>query len=143
MAFRAQQIFINLPVKDLKRSMAFFGEIGFEFDMNFTDDNAACMAIGENMYAMLLVEDYFRTFVAKDIANAEATAEAIFALSVDSREEVDAVVSQALAAGGKPSSDKADHGFMYQWSFQDVDHHLWEVFYMDMNAAQDPDAAQP
>ncbi|SDC14466.1 hypothetical protein SAMN02799630_00642 [Paenibacillus sp. UNCCL117] len=135
MAWQSKQIFVNLPVKDLNRSVAFFTELGFEFNPHYTDENATCMIIGENIYAMLLVEKFFNTFTTKEIANTETTAEVIVALSADSREKVDEIVSKALAAGGKPYNDKVDHGFMYTWSFQDVDGHLWEFMYMDENAA--------
>jgi len=133
-AVRAKQIFVNLPVKDLKKSVEFFTKVGFEFDANFTDESATCMIIGDNIYAMLLVEERFQSFISKEISNASNTAEVIVALSVDSREEVDTIVQAALDAGGKPYNDPQDHGFMYGWSFQDPDDHLWEVSYMDLSA---------
>ncbi len=124
-------IFVNLPVKDLKRSMDFFRKLGFTFNPQFTDDNAACLILGDNIYAMLLVEKFFATFTAKEIADAAKTAEAIVALSVDSREKVDEMVRIALASGGKPYNPLGENGPMYGGSFQDPDDHLWEVFYMD------------
>ena len=133
-AIRAKQIFVNLPVQDLKKSVEFFTKVGFEFDANFTDESATCMIIGENIYAMLLVEDRFQSFISKKISNAADTTEVIVALSVDSREQVDAIVQAALDAGAKPSNEPQDHGFMYGWSFQDLDDHLWEVSYMDLSA---------
>ncbi|CAG7617332.1 VOC family protein [Paenibacillus allorhizosphaerae] len=133
MALTADKIFVNLPVKNLKQSIDFFSKIGFEFNAQFTDDNATCMVISDHIYVMLLVEDFFRTFTKKDIANADKTTEAIVALSADSREQVDEIVDKALAAGGKVSNDPADHGFMYTRSFQDIDGHLWEVMYMDQS----------
>ena len=133
-AIRAKQIFVNLPVQDLKKSVEFFTKVGFEFDANFTDESATCMIIGENIYAMLLVEERFQSFISKKISNAADTTEVIVALSVDSREQVDAIVQAALDAGGKPSNEPQDHGFMYGWSFQDLDDHLWEVSYMDLSA---------
>ncbi|WP_354485868.1 VOC family protein [Paenibacillus sp. PvP094] len=134
MAVRAKQIFVNLPVKDLKKSIEFFTNVGFEFNANFTDESATCMIIGDNIYAMLLVEERFQSFINKEISNAANTAEVIVALSVDSREEVDTIVQAALDAGAKPYNDPQDHGFMYGWSFQDPDDHLWEVTYMDLSA---------
>ncbi|MFX3650680.1 MAG: VOC family protein [Paenibacillus sp.] len=134
MAIRAKQIFVNLPVQDLKKSVEFFTKVGFEFDANFTDEFATCMIIGENIYAMLLVEERFQSFISKKISNAADTTEVIVALSVDSREQVDVIVQAALDAGAKPSNEPQDHGFMYGWSFQDLDDHLWEVSYMDLSA---------
>ncbi|MGC5776436.1 VOC family protein [Paenibacillus pabuli] len=134
MAVRAKQIFVNLPVKDLKKSVEFFTKVGFEFNANFTDESATCMIIGDNIYAMLLVEDRFQSFISKKISNAAETTEVIVALSVESREQVDVIVQAALDAGGKPSNDPQDHGFMYGWSFQDLDDHLWEVSYMDLSS---------
>ncbi|PKQ88613.1 glyoxalase/bleomycin resistance/extradiol dioxygenase family protein [Paenibacillus sp. BGI2013] len=134
MAIRAKQIFVNLPVQDLKKSVEFFTKVGFEFNANFTDESATCMIIGENIYAMLLVEERFQSFISKKISNAADTTEVIVALSVDSREQVDVIVQAALDAGGKPSNEPQDHGFMYGWSFQDLDDHLWEVSYMDLSA---------
>ncbi|WP_458127152.1 VOC family protein [Paenibacillus sp. Z3-2] len=134
MAIRAKQIFVNLPVQDLKKSVDFFTKVGFEFDANFTDDSATCMIIGDNIYAMLLVEERFQSFISKKISNAADTTEVIVALSVDSREQVDVIVQAALDAGAKPYNEPQDHGFMYGWSFQDLDDHLWEVSYMDLSA---------
>ncbi|WP_440119677.1 VOC family protein [Paenibacillus sp. QZ-Y1] len=134
MAVRAKQIFVNLPVKDLKKSVEFFKKVGFEFNANFTDESATCMIIGDNIYAMLLVEDRFQSFISKKISNSTDTAEVIVALSVESREQVDVIVQAALDAGGKPYNDPQDHGFMYGWSFQDPDDHLWEVSYMDLSS---------
>ncbi|KIL35024.1 extradiol dioxygenase [Cohnella kolymensis] len=134
MAVTADKIFVNLPVKDLNKSMEFFRSIGFEFNAQFTDENAACLVISEHIYAMLLLEQFFGTFTKKEIADATRSTEVILALTADSKEKVDELVNKALAAGGKPSNDPTDHGFMYVWSFQDVDGHLWEVFYMDESA---------
>lgn len=136
MALKCDNIFVNLPVKDLERTKDFFTKIGFEFNPQFTDKNAACLMIGDNIFAMLLVEDYFKTFTKKDLSNAANTTEVILALSAESKEQVDEIVNNALAAGGSPSNDPVDHGFMYSWSFQDPDGHLWEVLYMDPSAVQ-------
>ncbi|ACX67885.1 VOC family protein [Paenibacillus lautus] len=133
MALKIDNIFVNLPVKDLEKTKDFFSKIGFEFNEQFTDKNAACLVIGDNIFAMLLTEDYFKTFTKKDLSNAANTTEVILALSAESREQVDDIVNAALAAGGSPSNDPVDHGFMYGWSFQDPDGHLWEVMYMDQS----------
>ncbi|WP_313799588.1 VOC family protein [Cytobacillus sp.] len=134
MGLQARQLYLNLPVKDLNKSVEFFTQIGFEFNQQFTDENATCMVINENTFVMLLAEDFFKTFTKKDISNAEKSTEVIVALSADSREQVDEIVNKALAAGGKQSNEPIDHGFMYGWSFQDLDGHLWELTYMDESA---------
>lgn len=130
----ANQMFINLPVKDLNRSVEFFTKLGYTFNEQFTDDNATCMIIGENNYAMLLVEDYFRTFTDKDVVDAHRAAECAVALSLDSREQVDEQVARAREAGARIPRDAQDYGFMYQHGYEDPDGHTWEVFYMDMSA---------
>lgn len=130
----ARKIFVNLPVKDLSKSVDFFTQLGFAFDPNFTDESATCMIISDEAFAMLLVEDRFKDFTNKDICDTTTHTEAILALSADSRQQVDDLVNKALAAGGQPSNDPMDHGFMYGWSFQDIDGHLWEVMYMDPGA---------
>ena len=126
-----KQLFLNLPVKDLNRTVDFFTALGFTFNPDFTDENATCMIVNENAYVMLLLKDYFKTFTAKDVSSTQGSAEAIIAYSVDSREEVDEAVRTALANGGSVSQDPQDYGFMYNHSFQDPDGHLWEVFWMD------------
>ncbi len=132
----AKQIFVNLPVKDLKKSIEFFTKVGYTFNPLFTDDNATCMIIGENIFAMLLVEKFFKTFTTKEIVDATRQTEVLIALSYDSKEKVDEVVSKAVAAGGTTPMPVKDHGFMYQHSFQDLDGHVWEIFYMDPNHVQ-------
>ncbi|GAA3405860.1 VOC family protein [Pseudarthrobacter polychromogenes] len=127
----ASQLFLNLPVQDLQRSVAFFTALGFTFNPDFTDENATCMVVNENAYVMLLVEAYFKTFTTKEVASTKGSAEAIIAYSVDSREAVDQAVQNALANGGSASQDAQDYGFMYNHSFQDPDGHLWEVLWMD------------
>ncbi len=129
----SRTLFVNLPVKDLDASVAFFTALGFTFDANFTDENAACMLVNEHTSVMLLVEKRFSDFTAKPIIDATTSTEAIFALSADSREDVDQLVNTALANGGSRSQDPQDHGFMYGWSFSDVDGHNWEVMWMDMS----------
>ncbi len=130
---KINQIFVNLPVKDLNKTVAFFTEIGFEFNPQFTDENATCMIIGENMFAMLLTEKFFSTFTKKAVADATKATEVITAMSVGSREEVDALIEKAVKAGGKIYKDTEDHGWMYGRNFEDLDGHQWEVFFMDMS----------
>jgi uncharacterized protein len=127
----AKQIFINLPVKDLKKSMAFFKKLGFSFNMQFTDDSAACLMIGENIYAMLLLEKFFKTFTNKEIADAKKSTEVLIAIDVESREEVDEMIRKAVDAGGATYRNPQDHVWMYGHSFADLDGHQWEVLYMD------------
>jgi len=135
MAYRSTYTFINLPVKDLNRTKEFFGSIGFEFNPQYSDENAACLVINDTTFAMLLVESYFKTFIKKPVADVAGAAGAIIALSADSRAHVDELADKALAAGGKQSNEPADHGFMYVRSFEDLNGHLWEIAYMDPNAA--------
>jgi predicted lactoylglutathione lyase len=128
------KIFVNLPVKDLGKSMDFFTKLGYSFDQQFSDENAGCLVISDDIYAMLLVEPFFKSFTKKDIVDATTSTEAILCLGVESRQRVDELVDKALAAGGLPSNDTMDQGFMYGRSFQDLDGHLWEVMYMDAAA---------
>lgn len=134
MAYQAKQIYINLPVKDLKKSIAFFKKVGFEFNDMFTNDESAALIIGDNIFAMLSTEEKYKTFTPKAIADTAATTEVILAITADSKEQVDEIVNRALEAGGSKFTDSVDHGFMYYGSFQDVDGHAWEVLYMDQNA---------
>ena len=127
----SRKIFVNLAVRDLKRSMEFFSQLGFEFNKQFTDDKAACMIFSAEAYAMLLTEPFFRTFTKREICNTSTHTEGLFALSCASRAEVDELVNKALAAGGQRAMDPVDHGFMYGWSFYDPDGHHWEVLWMD------------
>lgn len=126
-----KQIFVNLPVRDLNETVEFFTKLGFRFNPQFTDENATCMIIGENIFAMLLVEKFFKTFTQKEIADAKKSTEVMLALSVGGRKEVDEMVSNALKAGGKEPRQAQDHGWMYARAFEDVDGHIWEVFHMD------------
>jgi predicted lactoylglutathione lyase len=128
------KIFVNLPVRDLGKSMEFFTKLGYSFDQQFSDENAGCLVISDDIYAMLLVEPFFKSFTKKDIVDATTSTEAILCLGVESRQRVDELVDKALAAGGLPSNDTMDQGFMYGRSFQDLDGHLWEVMYMDAAA---------
>ncbi len=131
MATNARMLFVNLPVRDLKKSKEFFTRLGFEFNPKFTDDNAACMVISDKAFAMLLTEPYFKGFTKKEICDTGRSSEGMFALSCESRAEVDEVVKKAIAAGGTHAMDAKDHGFMYGWSFYDLDGHHWEVVWMD------------
>ncbi|MFM2314074.1 MAG: hypothetical protein RLZZ04_3350 [Cyanobacteriota bacterium] len=126
-----RQIFVNLPVKDLNKSIEFFTKLGYEFNPQFTDENATCMIVSENIFVMLLVEKYFKTFMPKEICDTSNSAEVLVALSFESRAEVDAMVAKAIAAGGSTYKEPNDMGFMYQHGFQDLDGHLWEIFFMD------------
>jgi uncharacterized protein len=127
----ARKVFVNLPVRDLKRSMEFFSRLGFEFNPQFTDANGACMVLSEEGYVMLLAEPFFKTFTKKALCNTATHSEGLVALSCESRAEVDSLVKKALANGGTDAMPPQDHGFMYGWSFYDPDGHHWEVFWMD------------
>ena len=129
-----KEIYINLPVKDLKKSISFFTKLGFKFNQKFTDENATCMIIGENIFAMLIIEKFFKTFIKKEISDSKKSTEFLLALSLDSREEVDEFLSKVLKAGGKETREAQDHGFMYARAFEDLDGHIWEAFYMDESA---------
>jgi hypothetical protein len=127
----ARKMFVNLPVKDLKRSMDFFRKLGFGFNPQFTDEKAACMVVSGDACVMLLTEAFFRSFTKRELCDTGRNTEALVALSCGSREEVDRMVKTAVASGGKHAMDATDHGFMYGWSFYDPDGHHWEVFWMD------------
>ena len=126
-----RKLFVNLPVRDLSKSMAFFAKLGFEFNPKFTDDKAACMIIGSDAYAMLLAEPFFRTFTERRPCDTTTHTEAICAVSCDSRADVDELLRRALVNGGTRAKPATDHGFMYGVSFYDVDGHHWEAFWMD------------
>ncbi|MBB5957114.1 putative lactoylglutathione lyase [Saccharothrix tamanrassetensis] len=129
------KIFVNLPVADLAKSIEFFGTLGFKHNPEFTDENATCIVFGDTVYAMLLTKPYFKTFVTdREIVDSDKAVEAILALGVDSRAEVDEIVDKALAAGARSSKEPQDHGFMYSRGFADLDGHLWELFWMDESA---------
>ncbi len=130
----SKQIFINLPVKDLDKTIEFFTKLGFKFNPQFTDKNATCMIIGDNIFAMLLVEEFFKTFIKKEIADATIMTEVINAITVNSKQEVDEMIDKAIEAGAIEPREPQDHGWMYGRSFQDINGHLWEVFYMDESA---------
>jgi uncharacterized protein len=129
-------IFVNLPVKNLNRAVDFFTKLGFTFNPQFTDDASTCMIIGPNIYAMLLTNEKFKTFITQDISDAKKTTEVLLALSLESREEVTVMVQKAIAAGGTTYNEPKDHGFMLQHGFQDLDGHIWEVFFMEPSYVQ-------
>jgi len=128
------KLFVNLPVKDLNKTVKFFTKLGFTSNPEFTDENATCMIVGNDIFVMLLVEKFFKTFTKKEISDVSKNTEVIVALSTQSREEVDQMMEKVVGAGGKESRDPQDHGWMYGRSFEDIDGHLWEIFYMDETA---------
>ena len=130
----ATKIFVNLPVRNLDRSVAFFTKLGFSFNAQFTDKTAACMTVGEDIFVMLLTHDKFKTFTAKAICDATKSTEVLVCLSSESREKVDDMVRKATAAGGTTYNEPQDHGFMYGHGFQDLDGHIWEIIYMEPSA---------
>ena len=127
-------IFVNLPVADLAAAKAFYEAIGATNNPQFTDDTAACMVFSDTIHVMLLTHDKFSQFTPKRIADAHATSEVLIAISADSREAVDEITENALAAGGREPRDKQDYGFMYGRSFEDLDGHIWEPMWMDLAA---------
>lgn len=127
-------IFVNLPVKDLGRSTEFFKKLGFSFNPEFTDDTAACMILNGSGYVMLLTHAKFKAFAPNPIADATKSTEVLVALSCENRGQVDELVAKAVSAGGSTYAKPKDYGFMYGHGFQDLDGHVWEVFYMDPKA---------
>ena len=130
-----RQIFVNLPIKNMDRAKAFFGALGFSFNPQFTSEQGACMVVADDIFVMLLVEDFFQTFTKKAICDASKSTEVLVCLSCESRAEVDDLVRKALAAGGKVPNAPQDQGFMYGHGFEDLDGHIWELVYMDLAAA--------
>ena len=130
------KLFVNIPVSDLQRAITFFEALGVSFNPHVTDATAAAMLVGEDAYIMLLTRERFAGFCKRPQGDPRAETNALFALSVNSREEVDAMVRKAVAAGGSHAVEPQDHGFMYGWSFYDPDGHHWEVFWMDPAAIQ-------
>jgi predicted lactoylglutathione lyase len=129
------KIFVNLPVKDLPKSRAFFESMGYSFNPQFSNDKGACLVISDTIYTMLLTEPFFQTFIKKPISDAKKSTEVLICLSCESRAEVDELVAKAVKAGGTTPNEKQDHGFMYSHGFEDLDGHVWELVYMDPNAA--------
>lgn len=130
----ATKIFINLPVKDLNRSIEFFTSLGYSFNPQFTNEQGAALVISDNIFFMLLTEPFFKSFIKKEIADATKVTESISCISVDSREAVDEIVRKAVAGGATTPGEKQDYGWMYNHGFQDLDGHLWEFSYIDESA---------
>jgi Predicted lactoylglutathione lyase len=133
-AVMPRKLFVNIPVRDVQRSIIFFETLGFGFNPQFTDATSTCMLVGEDAYFMLLDHARFTGFSKRPMGDARKETNALFAFSVGSRAEVDEVVKKAIAAGGTHAADSQDHGFMYGWSFYDLDGYHWEVFWMDPSA---------
>ena len=129
-----RQIFVNFPVKDLTKSVEFFTKLDFTFNPQFTNEDATCMIVDQNIFVMLLVEKFFQTFTPKEICDTSKNTEVLVSLACESRAEVDAMIAKAIAAGGTTYKEPNDMGFMYQHGFQDLDGHLWEIFFMDESA---------
>lgn len=123
----ARQIFVNLPVNDLPRSMAFWRALGFDFNLDYTDETAACLVISDTIFAMLMTRTKFGDFALKPVADAHVSSEVIIAFSVESRADVDRIADAALANGGKQQREAQDHGSMYYRPIEDPDGHTWEV----------------
>jgi len=130
----ATKIFVNLPVKNLKASIEFFTKLGYTFNPQFTDETATCMIISEDIFAMLLTHDKFKSFTPKEICDATKSVEVLVCLSCESREQVDDLIRKAVAAGGTTYNQPQDHGFMYAHGYQDLDGHIWELMWMDPSA---------
>ncbi|MCX2732550.1 VOC family protein [Saccharopolyspora sp. NFXS83] len=126
-----RMIFVNLPVKDVQRSKAFFAELGFGFNDEFSDEKTICMVVEENIMVMMLEHDRFAEFINGDISDATTTTEVLNCLSVDTRDQVDGLIAKAIEAGGKPWKPTAEMGPMYGGSFQDVDGHVWELVHAE------------
>lgn len=133
----SRMIFVNLPVRDLKRTVGFWTGLGFTFNPQFTDENTTCMVISDHACVMLLTDELFSTFTTRQVADATEHTEAILALSAESREEVDRLVDTAVTTGGSAANETQDEGYMYGRSFHDPDGHLWEVLYMDPAALEE------
>ncbi|MDC0669377.1 VOC family protein [Nannocystis radixulma] len=132
---KTRKLFVNIPVRDLKRSVEFFTKLGFTFNPQFTDEKGTCMIVSDEAFFMLLVDDRFKDFTTKQICDTSSHQEALFALSTDSRAEVDQLLETVIAAGGR-QADTKDYGFMYYRAFYDLDGHHWEVFFMDPSHVQ-------
>jgi len=130
----ARKMFLNIPVKDLNKSIDFYTKVGFSFNQQFTDENATSIIISDDILVMLLREDFFKNFTNKPIAKAKESTEVLISISAESREEVDEIVGLAIAAGGASPIPTQDHGWMYGRNFEDPDGHIWEISYLDMNA---------
>lgn len=125
------KIFLNLPVKDLNRSIAFFTQLGFSFNPKFTNEKGTCLVIEENINVMLLVEEFYQTFTHKEICNTATTSEVLISISLESRDKVDEMIGKVIKARGTEYTETKDYGWMYQRTFLDIDGHQWEIFFMD------------
>jgi predicted lactoylglutathione lyase len=132
----ARKLFVNIPVSDVQRSIDFFEALGFTFNQQFTDASGTAMLVGEDAYFMLLTREKLAAFTDRPIGDPRRDTQALYALGVESREAVDAMVNKAVALGGAHAVPPQDHGFMYGWSFYDLDGHHWEVFWMDPSFVQ-------
>jgi uncharacterized protein len=139
----ARQIFINLPTKNLQTTARFFSKLGFRFNPQFSDENAQCMIISDDIYVMFLTESYFRSFTKKDIPDTATSAGAIYSLTAESREAVDDFMQRCIQEGGRDVSQPQTWDFMHTRTFEDPDGHLWEIFYMDMTKVANEPKAQP
>jgi uncharacterized protein len=135
------KIFVNLPTTDLERSKAFYTSLGAGINPQFTDDNAACIVWGDDVYFMVLTREYFATFTDKQITDPRTHAQVLIALSRDSREDVDRILEAGIANGGTEPNEAKDYGFMYSRDLEDPDGNGIEFLYMDPVAAeQGPEA---
>lgn len=130
----SRMLFVNLPVKDVQRSIAFFTALGFSFEPKYTGESSACMIIAENILVMMLAEGYFQTFTPRALCDATRSTEVLLCLSCESRQQVDETVAKALVAGGTTPREPQDLGFMYGHAFADLDGHIWELAYMEPGA---------
>ena len=130
-----KQIYVNLAVDSIPKSRAFFEGLGLSFNPQFSNDAGACLVVGDNIFVMLLTKDFFKGFTAKPLIDPKHGTEALLCLSCESRAEVDALVAKAVAAGGTAPRSPQDHGFMYGHGFEDLDGHIWELVFMNPNAA--------
>jgi len=131
---RTTKIFVNVSTRDLKASIEFFKKLGFGFNPKFTDDKAACMILSDEAFLMILAEPFFKSFMKKELCDSATHNESLLAISCASRDDVNEIVNKAIAAGGKHALEPVDHGFMYSWSFYDLDGHHWEPLWMDPKA---------
>jgi predicted lactoylglutathione lyase len=129
-------IFVNMPIENLGRSVEFFGQLGFKFNAQFTDDTATCMIINDNIFVMLVEKQKFASFIDKPIAPSDVT-EAIFSFGCESADEVRELSEKAFAAGARKTGEPVDHGFMFSWGFEDLDGHLWDLFFMNPEHVQE------
>ena len=136
------QIFINLPVKELERSLNFYTKMGFTNNPQFSDDSGKCMVFSDEIFVMLLTHEKFKAFITRPITDVSKTTSALFSISVESLDRVNEISDNALSGGGKEPVEAKDYGFMQQRTIEDPDGHIWEIFYMDMSKfPQNPEAA--